>query len=155
MAMAGKLDNKDYRVYAILGDGEIEEGEVWEDSMSASHYKLDNLCIFIDNNNLQIDGEISKVMNSYPIDEKFRAFGFEVIKIDGNNIEEIINALNTAKLVKDKPTAIIAKTIKGKGVLFMENKVEWHGTAPNKEQYEQAVKELDEEKAKLKEVIIA
>jgi transketolase len=152
MAIAGKLDNKDYRVYVILGDGEIEEGQVWEASMSASHYKLDNLCVFVDNNNLQIDGEISKVMSSYPIDEKFKAFGFEVINIDGNNIEEIINALNKAKLIKDKPTAIIAKTIKGKGVSYMENEVSWHGKAPNKEQYELAIKELDEEKAKLKAI---
>jgi transketolase len=143
MAISGKLDNKDYRVYAILGDGEIEEGEVWEASMAAAHYKLDNLCVIVDNNNLQIDGSIDEVMSPYPIDEKFKAFGFNVINIDGNNIEEIISALNIAKTVKGKPTAIIAKTIKGKGVSFMENKVGWHGKAPNKEEYEAAIKELD------------
>ena len=142
MAICGKLDNKNYRVYAILGDGEIEEGQIWEAVMSASHYKLSNLCVIVDNNNLQIDGEIKDVMNSYPIDKKFESFGFETITIDGHNIQEIISAFEKAKTVKDKPTCIIAKTIKGKGVSFMENKVEWHGKAPNKEEFEQAMKEL-------------
>lgn len=142
MAMAGKLDNKDYRVYAILGDGEIEEGQVWEATMSASKYKLDNLCVIVDNNNLQIDGTIEEVMSSYPIDEKFKSFGFEVITIDGHNIEQIINALEKAKTIKNKPTCIIAKTIKGKGVSFMEDQVEWHGKAPNEELYIKAMEEL-------------
>lgn len=142
MAIAGKLDNKNYRVYAILGDGEIEEGQVWEAAMASSRYKLDNLCVFIDNNNLQIDGSIDKVINPYPIDKKFEAFGFNVITIDGNNISEIEEALNKAKEVKGKPTAIIAKTTKGKGVSFMENNAGWHGKAPNDEEYKIALKEL-------------
>ena len=146
MAIAGKMDNKGYRVYTILGDGEIEEGQVWEAAMSAVQYKLDNLCIIIDNNNLQIDGTIEDVMNSNPIDEKFKSFGFEVIKIDGNNVEEIIKALKQAKKAKDRQTCIVAKTIKGKGVSFMENKVEWHGKAPNEEQYNQAMMLLGTEK---------
>lgn len=139
MAIAGKMDNKDYRVYVILGDGEIEEGQVWEAAMTANKYKLDNLCVIVDNNNLQIDGTIEEVMNPYPIDEKFKSFGFNVINIDGNNIEEIINAFEQAKQTKNKPTCIIAKTIKGKGVSFMENRVEWHGKAPNEEQYNEAL----------------
>ena len=143
MALAGKMDNKGYRVYTILGDGEIEEGQVWEAAMSATQYKLDNLCIIVDNNNLQIDGTIEEVMNSNPIDEKFRSFGFEVFTIDGNNIEEILNAFKQIKRIKNKPVCIVAKTIKGKGVSFMENKVEWHGKAPNEEQYNEAMKELD------------
>lgn len=142
MAIAGKLDNKNYRVYCILGDGEIEEGQVWEAAMSANKYKLDNLCVIVDNNNLQIDGPIDKVMSSYPIDEKFKSFGFQVINIDGNDIDEILKAFEVAKNVKEKPTVIIAKTIKGKGVSFMENQVGWHGKAPNDEQYEQAMEEL-------------
>ena len=142
MAIAGKLDNKDYRVYCILGDGEIEEGQVWEAAMSANKYKLDNLCVIVDNNNLQIDGPIDKVMSSYPIDEKFKSFGFQVINIDGNDIDEILKSFEVAKNVKEKPTVIIAKTIKGKGVSFMENQVGWHGKAPNEEQYEIALKEL-------------
>ena len=142
MAIAGKLDNKNYRVYCVLGDGEIEEGQVWEAAMSANKYKLDNLCVIVDNNNLQIDGPIDKVMSSYPIDEKFKSFGFQVINIDGNDIEEILKAFEVARNVKGKPTVIIAKTIKGKGVSFMENQVEWHGKAPNKEQYEIALREL-------------
>lgn len=142
MAIAGKLDNKDYRVYTILGDGEIEEGQIWESAMSASKYKLDNLCVIIDNNNLQIDGTIEEVMSSYPIDEKFKSFGFEVMSIDGHNIEEILGAFEKAKTVKNKPTCIIAKTVKGKGVSLMENKVEWHGKAPNEEQFNEAMKEL-------------
>ena len=142
MAIVGKMNNKDYRVYCVLGDGEIEEGQIWEAAMSSSHYKLDNLCVIVDNNNLQIDGTIEEVMSSYPIDEKFSSFGFEVIKIDGHDIEEIIKAFEVAKNVKGKPTCIIAKTIKGKGISYMENQVGWHGKAPNDEQYEQAIKEM-------------
>ena len=143
MAIAGKMDNKDYRVYCILGDGEIEEGQVWEAAMTSSKYKLDNLCVIVDNNNLQIDGKIEEVMSSYPIDEKFKNFGFQVINIDGHNIKEIIDAFDVAKNVKGKPTCIIAKTVKGKGVSFMENKVEWHGKAPSEEEYKIAMEELD------------
>ena len=142
MAIAGKLDNKNYRVYTIVGDGEIEEGQVWEAAMSASKYKLDSLCVIVDNNNLQIDGTIEEVMGLRNIDEKFQSFGFDVITIDGHNMQEIINAFEKAKAIKDKPTCIIAKTIKGKGVSFMENKVEWHGKAPNKEEFEQAMNEV-------------
>lgn len=142
MAIAGKMNQKDYRVYCVLGDGEIEEGQVWEAAMAANKYKLDNLCIVIDNNNLQIDGTIEEVMSSYPIDEKFRSFGFEVIHIDGHDIEEIMKAFEVAKNVKDKPTCIIAKTIKGKGISFMENQAGWHGKAPNEEQYKQAIQSL-------------
>ena len=142
MAMVGKLDNKDYRVYCILGDGEIEEGQVWEAAMASNKYKLDNLCVIVDNNNLQIDGTIEDVMSSYPIDEKFKSFGFQVINIDGHNIQEIMDAFDVARNIKGKPTCIIAKTIKGKGVSFMENKVEWHGKAPNEEQYKLAIEDL-------------
>ena len=142
MALASKMDSEGVRVYCICGDGEIEEGQIWEAAMTSSHYKLDNLCVILDNNNLQIDGEVSQVMNIYPIDEKFKSFGFEVINIDGHNIEEIIQAFEQAKKVKGKPTVIIANTIKGKGVSFMENKAEWHGKAPNEEQYRQAMIEL-------------
>ncbi len=142
MAIAGKMDNKNYRVYCILGDGEIEEGQVWEAAMASNKYKLDNLCVIVDNNNLQVDGTIEEVMSSYPIDEKFKSFGFQVINIDGHNIQEIIDAFDVAKNVKDKPTCIIAKTIKGKGVSYMENDVKWHGIAPNEEQYQLAMKEL-------------
>jgi len=143
MAISAKLDKKNYRVYCILGDGEIEEGQIWEAAMASSKYKLDNLCVVIDNNNLQIDGTIGEVMNSYPIDEKFKSFGFQVINIDGHNIEEIIKSFEVAKNIKDRPTCIIAKTIKGKGISFMENEVQWHGKAPNEEQYKQAIKELE------------
>lgn len=142
MAIAGKMDKKDYRVYCVLGDGEIEEGQVWEAAMAANKYKLDNLCVMVDNNNLQIDGTIEEVMSSYPIDEKFRSFGFQVINIDGHDMEEIIKAFEVAKNVKGKPTCIIAKTIKGKGVTFMENQAGWHGKAPNEEQYKQAISEM-------------
>lgn len=142
MAIAGKLDNKDYRVYCIMGDGEIEEGQVWEAAMASNKYKLDNLCVIVDNNNLQIDGTIEEVMSSYPIDEKFKSFGFQVINIDGHNMQEIIDAFDVARNIKGKPVCIIAKTIKGKGVSFMENKAEWHGKAPNEEQYRQAMEEL-------------
>jgi len=142
MAIAGKMDNKNYRVYCILGDGEIEEGQIWEAAMTANKYKLDNLCVIVDNNNLQIDGTIEEVMSSYPIDEKFKSFGFQVINIDGHNIQEIIDAFDVAKNVKEKPTCIIAKTIKGKGISFMENKAEWHGKAPSEEEYKIAMEEL-------------
>ena len=142
MAIAGKLDNKNYRVYCIMGDGEIEEGQIWEAAMASNKYKLDNLCVIVDNNNLQIDGTIEEVMSSYPIDEKFKSFGFQVINIDGHNIQEIIDAFDVARNIKGKPVCIIAKTIKGKGVSFMENKAEWHGKAPNEEQYRQAMEEL-------------
>ncbi len=143
MALAGKLDKKDYRVYTILGDGETEEGQVWEAAMFAAHYKLDNLTAFIDFNGLQIDGDITTVMNPCPIDEKFKSFGWNVITIDAHDFEQIEGALNEAKAVKGKPTAIVAKSVKGKGVSFMENQASWHGTAPNQEQYEQAIKEID------------
>ena len=142
MAMASKLGKEGIRVYCICGDGEMEEGQIWEAAMSSSHYKLDNLCLIIDNNNLQIDGNVDKVMNIYPLDEKFRSFGFEVIQVDGHNIAELINVFEQAKKVKGKPTAIIANTIKGKGVSFMENQAGWHGKAPNQEEYEQAMQEL-------------
>lgn len=143
MAISAKLNNKDYRVYCILGDGEIEEGQIWEAAMSSSKYKLDNLCVIVDNNNLQIDGTIDEVMSSKPIDDKFRSFGFEIIKIDGHNIEEIKNAFEVAKNVKEKPVCIIAKTIKGKGVKYMENKVDWHGKAPNEDEYKQAIIDIE------------
>ena len=143
MALAGKIDKKAYRVYSILGDGEIEEAQIWEGEMTANKYKLDNLCVIVDNNNLQIDGTIEEVMSSYPIDQKFRSFGFEIIKIDGHDINEILNAFEVAKNIKNKPTCIIAKTIKGKGVSFMENKAEWHGKSPNEEQYNKAMEELN------------
>lgn len=142
MAMISKLDKKGIRVYTILGDGEIEEGQIWEAAMTASQYRLDNLCVIVDNNNLQIDGELKKVMSSYPIDKKFESFGFVVFNVDGNNIEELIKVFESAKLIKGKPVAIIAKTIKGKGISFMENKAEWHGKAPSEEEYKQAIKEL-------------
>ena len=142
MAMASKLGGEGIRVYCICGDGELQEGQIWEAAMSSSHYKLDNLCVIVDNNNLQIDGNVNKVMNIYPLDEKFRSFGFEVIHVDGHNIAELISAFGQAKKVKGKPTVIIANTIKGKGVSFMENEAGWHGKAPNQEEYELAMKEL-------------
>ena len=149
MAKAAKLTGADYRVYAILGDGEIQEGQVWEASMFAAHYKLDNLCILVDNNGLQIDGCVKDVMSPYPIDEKFKAFGFHVINIDGHDFDQIEAAYQEARTVKGKPTAIIAKTTKGKGVSFMEDQAGWHGKAPNDEQYEIAMKELREQLAAL------
>ena len=142
IAISGKMENKDYRVYCILGDGEIEEGQIWEAAMTSSKYKLDNLCVIIDNNNLQINGKIADIINPYPIDEKFKSFGFYVLTIDGNNIEEILEGFKQAKLNKNKPTCIIAKTIKGKGVSYMEDQVDWHGKAPNEEQYNKAMEEL-------------
>ena len=147
MALAGKLDKKDYRVYTVLGDGEVEEGQVWEAAMFAAHNKLDNLTLFVDQNGLQIDGSVEQVCGIEPLDKKFEAFGFEVIKIDGHDFEQIHNAVEKAKTVKGKPTAILAKTVKGKGVSFMENQVGWHGVAPNKEQYEAATAELRQERA--------
>ena len=146
MALAGKLDNKDYRVDSVLGDGELEEGQVWEAAMSAAHYKLNNLTIFIDFNGLQIDGNITEVMNPSPIDKKFEAFGWNVLVIDGHNYDEILDAIEKAKECKLKPTAIVCKTIKGKGVSFMENEASWHGAAPSLEQCEIAVKELGGER---------
>lgn len=143
MALSAKLSEKSYRVYTILGDGESEEGQVWEAAMFAAHYGLNNLTAFIDFNGLQIDGDVTKVMNPTPLDEKFKAFGWNVTVIDGHNIDEIADAVAMAKK-SDKPFAIICKTVKGKGVSFMENKAEWHGSAPNTEQYEQAMKELNE-----------
>ena len=142
MALAGKIDENDYRVYTLLGDGELEEGQVWEAAMCAAHYKLNNLTAFIDFNGLQIDGDITKVMNPCPIDKKFEAFGWNVLVIDGHNYEEIIDAIEKAKECKDKPTAVVCNTVKGKGVSFMENQAAWHGTAPSKEQRETALKEL-------------
>ena len=142
MALAGKIDKNDYRVYTLLGDGELEEGQVWEAAMCAAHYKLNNLTAFIDFNGLQIDGDITKVMNPCPIGKKFEAFGWNVLVIDGHNYEEIIDAIEKAKECKDKPTAVVCNTVKGKGVSFMENQAAWHGTAPSKEQCETALKEL-------------
>lgn len=143
MAIAGKLDNKSYRVYTLLGDGEIQEGQVWEASMLAAHRKLDNLVVIVDNNNLQIDGEITEVNSPYPIDKKFEAFNFHVINIDGNDFDQIDAAFKEAKTVKGQPTAIIAKTVKGKGVSFMENQVGWHGRPLKPEEFETAMKELE------------
>ena len=143
MAMAGKMDKASYRVYTLLGDGEIEEGQVWEAAMFAGHHALDNLCVLIDFNGLQIDGPVAEVAGPEPIDKKFEAFGFETITIDGNDFDEIEKAMEAAKACKGKPFAIIAKTIKGKGVSFMENQAGWHGKAPNKEEYEAAVKEVE------------
>ncbi len=142
MALAAKLDKKDYRIYCIMGDGEIEEGQVWEAAMSSSHYKLDNVCVIVDNNNLQIDGKIEEVMNPYPIDKKFESFGFKTIVINGHDFNEILDALEIAKQTKGRPTAIIAKTIKGKGISYMENQVGWHGKAPNEDEYNLAISEL-------------
>ena len=143
MALAGKVDKKDYRVYTLLGDGELEEGQVWEAAMFAGAKKLDNLCVIVDNNNLQIDGDISEVNNPYPIDKKFEAFNFHVITINGHDFDDIRKAFEEARTVKGMPTAIIAKTVKGKGVSYMENQASWHGTAPNDEQDAEAMKELE------------
>lgn len=153
MALAAKLDKKDYRVYSILGDGELEEGQVWEQAMFAPHYKLDNLMIFIDNNGLQIDGDITKVMNPTPIDKKFDAFGWNVININAHDFNELEAAVNAAKECKGKPTAVIMKSIKGKNVSFMENNADWHGVAPNEEQYNQAIAELDAKIAELEAML--
>ena len=142
MALASKLDGRGYRVYCLVGDGEIDEGQIWEAAMTASHYKLDNLCLIVDNNNLQIDGQVTEVMDIYPLKEKFESFGFKVFEVDGNNIDELITVFQKAKTVKGKPTAIIAKTIKGKGISYMENEVRWHGKAPNDDEYKVAISEL-------------
>ena len=143
MAISAKLSDDDYRVYTLLGDGEIQEGQVWEASMLAGHRKLDNLVVIVDNNNLQIDGKITDVNSPYPIDKKFEAFNFHVINIDGNDFDQIEAAFKEARKTKGMPTAIIAKTIKGKGVSFMEDQAGWHGKAPNDEQYAQAMEELE------------
>ena len=143
MALAAKIYGDDYRTYTLLGDGEIQEGQVWEAAMSANHYKLDNLCAIVDCNGLQIDGNTEKVMNLLSIADKFKAFGFEVFEIDGHNFDEIRNAFENAKKVTNKPVAIIAKTIKGKGVSFMENNAGWHGKAPNEDEYKQAILDID------------
>jgi transketolase len=143
MTLAGKLDKKDYRVFSILGDGELEEGQVWEACMAAAHYKLENLTAFLDHNGLQIDGKITDVMSPEPVADKFRAFGWKVINVNGHDYVQIVEAIEEAKKCKDKPTMIIAATVKGKGVSYMENVAGWHGTAPNKEQRDQAMIELD------------
>ena len=142
MALAGKHQKKDYRVYTLLGDGEIQEGQVWEACMLATHYNLDNLCVIVDNNGLQIDGDIAKVMSPYPIVDKLVAFGFHVETIDAHDFDQIENALNIARTVKGKPTAIVMKSTKGKGVSFMENNAGWHGKAPNDAEFETAMTEL-------------
>ena len=144
MALAGKMDGKDYRVYTLLGDGECEEGQVWEAAMFAGHRKLDNLCVIVDYNGLQIDGPVEKVAGPAPFEPKFQAFGFETMTIDGHDFDELERAFQAAKACKGKPFAIILKTVKGKGVSFMENQVGWHGKAPNKDEYEIAIKELRE-----------
>jgi len=143
MALGGKLSERDYRVYAATGDGELQEGQIWEAAMFAAHHKLDNLCVFVDSNGLQIDGRVDDICSPAPIDEKFRAFGFDVAVVDGHDFDAIDAAVSHAKTVKGRPSAIILKTVKGKGVSFMEGKASWHGSAPNAEQYEQAAGELD------------
>ena len=142
MALAGKMDKKDYRVYALCGDGEIQEGQIWEAAMFAGYRKLDNLVVIVDNNNLQIDGPIDEVCSPYPIDKKFEAFNFHVINIDGNDFDEIAAAFKEARETKGMPTAIIAHTVKGKGVSYMENQAGWHGKAPNDEEYQIAMEDL-------------
>lgn len=156
MALSSKIDSRGYRVYCILGDGELQEGQVWEAAMTAEKYQLDNLCVIVDANELQLtDSTINvKGINYNDIEQKFRAFGFQTVVIDGHNIESIIRALTIAEMTKGKPTAIICKTIKGKGVSFMENQVDWHGKAPNEEEYEMAVKELKQEAEKIQEKIM-
>jgi len=144
MALAGKLDNRDYRVYVLCGDGEMQEGQIWEAAMFAGFRKLDNLVVIVDNNNLQIDGPIDQVCSPYPIDKKFEAFNFHVINVaDGNDMDQLRAAFEEAKTVKGQPVAIIAKTVKGKGVSFMENQASWHGAAPNDEQYAVAMADLE------------
>lgn len=149
MALSAKLSGKDYRVYAIMGDGEQEEGQVWEAAMFAAQYHLDNLCALVDFNGLQIDGKLENVMSPLPLPEKYRAFGWNVIEVDAHDVGQLAEAYAEAKTVKGRPTVLIARSVKGKGVSFMENQAGWHGTAPNKEQYEQAEKELDEAIARL------
>jgi len=153
IALAAKIDKLDYRTYVMIGDGESQEGQIWEATMFAAHYKLDNLCLIIDNNGLQIDGKVKDVMNTMPYASKFKSFGWNTISIDGNNIEQILSAFKQAKEVKGKPTVIIAKTIKGKGVSYMENVASWHGKAPNDEQYQIAINDLNAIAKKLDEVI--
>lgn len=143
MALAGKLDKKDYRVYAIIGDGECQEGQVWEALMAGAHFKLDNLMVFLDHNGLQIDGKITEVMSPESLPDKFRAFNWNVIELDGNDLTAIDEAIETAKVTKGKPTMVVANTIKGKGVSFMEDRYGWHGKAPNKEERDMAIAELD------------
>lgn len=150
MALAGKLDNKNYRVYCLCGDGEIQEGQIWEAAMFAGARKLDNLCVIVDNNNLQIDGPVTEVCDPYPIDKKFEAFNFHVINVaDGNDMDQLKSAFDEAKTVKGKPVCIVAKTVKGKGVSFMENQVGWHGKAPNDEEYATAMSDLEKLEAAL------
>ncbi|MBQ3225806.1 MAG: transketolase [Clostridia bacterium] len=149
MALAAKIDHKDYRVYTVLGDGELEEGQVWEAAMYAAHYKLDNLVAIVDFNGLQIDGDIAEVLSPLPIDKKFEAFGWHVIPVDAHDMIALSNALKTARTIKGKPTLLLMHSTKGKGVSFMENNAAWHGSAPNEEQYNQAVAELD---AQIKEL---
>lgn len=150
MALAAKMQGKDYRTYCLCGDGEIQEGQIWEAAMFAGHRKLDNLCVIVDNNNLQIDGTVEDVCSPYPIDEKFKAFNFHVININGNDFDEIDKAFAEARAAhKGEPTAIIAHTVKGKGVSFMEDKAGWHGKAPNEEEYKIAMAELEKEAAAL------
>lgn len=149
MALAAKMQGREYRTYCLCGDGELQEGQIWEAAMFAGHRKLDNLCLIVDNNNLQIDGAVEEICSPYPIDEKFRAFQFHVITINGNDFDEIKRAFDEAEQHKGQPTAIIASTVKGKGVSFMENKVGWHGKAPNDEEYQLAMEELEKEAAKL------
>lgn len=143
MALAGKLDNKDYRVYALLGDGECQEGMVWEAAMAAAHYRLDNLAAFVDHNGLQIDGPVTEIMSPEPLTDKWKAFGWHVLSIDGHDLEQILSAIEEAKKTKGRPTVIIAKTVKGKGISFMEDQVGWHGVAPKPEQVTQALAELE------------
>ena len=156
MAIASKLDSMGYRVYCILGDGEIQEGQIWEATMTSSKYNLDNLCVIIDVNELQLTDTILNIksLNANDIEQKFRTFGFQTLIIDGNNIDSIIRGLSIAEMTKGMPTAIIAKTIKGKGVSFMENKVEWHGKVPTEEEYKKAIKELEKNQAEIQEKII-
>ncbi|MDN3515253.1 MAG: transketolase [Candidatus Brocadia sp.] len=142
IALAAKLDKKDYRTYVMLGDGEIEEGQIWEAAMAASHYKVDNLCAILDQNGLQIDGFIHEIMSSHPIPDKWRGFGWHVIEIDGHNYDAILAAYDEAEKIQERPTVIVAKTVKGKGVSFMENQVDWHGKAPSKEDAGRALAEL-------------
>ena len=149
MALSAKMSGEDYRVYTLLGDGEIQEGQVWEASMFAGFRKLDNLVVIVDNNNLQIDGSVDQVCSPYPIDEKFKAFNFHVINIDAHDFEQIKSAFEEARNTKGMPTAIIAKSVKGKGVSFMENQAKWHGSAPNDEQFEEAMKDLEKVGAEL------
>ncbi len=149
MALAAKIDKKEYRVYSIIGDGESQEGQIWEAIMFAAHYKLDNLCLIIDNNGLQIDGKVKDVMNTMPYASKLKAFGWNVISIDGHDIAQILSAFDSARATKGKPTVIVAKTTKGKGVSFMEDQAGWHGKAPNDDEYEQAISELTEYKNSL------